>query len=143
MISLEDGLQISGDVGYTMPFVYISTIGTFNYELNNFVGYNKIMEYFMTDKVIIKNLINNFDYLNEYISYLSGNYSKKEFKEVSKKYAKKYDDDNITDSDIVYTSKLIRDTLSRDYSDFDTIVAAALNISPEKIENTHNRLLEG
>ena len=70
------------DIGYTFRSVYFISF-VFTTELNNVTGLQvtisnseiinqNIQRYFMTDKVIIKNLIENFDYLNEYISYLLG-----------------------------------------------------------------------
>src|SRR5208337_4093745 len=49
------------------------------------------------EKNIIKNLLRTNHYLNDYIAYLLGSYSDKEFKRISKNHAKTYDDENISD----------------------------------------------
>lgn len=136
--------NINSRYGYTNPTFYIITISVV-YELNNIMGFqlsDTITRYFMVDKLIIKNLISNFDYLNEYIEYISGNYSKDEFKIITHSYSKEVDDEKIEDIDILYATKLISDIMGKDYSDLSTIVSTALNISHDRLENSYKNYLE-
>ena len=62
------------------------------------------------DSIVKKRIINNLfisnNYLNNYISFLLGAYSDDEFKSISEKYVREYDDNDISDIEIFYSVQI-------------------------------------
>jgi hypothetical protein len=123
--------EISKPVIVETPVTQVVSI-TVSYELS--IGNN------MIEQIIIKNLIDNNNYLNEYVSFLLGAYDDNEFKEVSKKYIKTYDDSSIQDMDIAYSINLLRNIIGNDINP--DLILTVLNISPKRIEQKKKKLLD-
>lgn len=117
-----------------------------NYEnkksnIKNFIFTENLMSIYQNNvlKKIIKNLIDNNNYLNDYASYLIGTYDDEEFKEISKKYVKIYDDATIKDIDIYYTINLLKDILNNKVKIEDII--SILNVSPIRLQQFEQKYL--
>ncbi|OHD55818.1 MAG: hypothetical protein A2Y33_14380 [Spirochaetes bacterium GWF1_51_8] len=96
------------------------------------------------DSIVKKRIINNLfisnNYLNNYISFLLGAYSDDEFKSISEKYVREYDDNDISDIEIFYSVQILKNISKEDLNSENLL--SMLNISPERLKNFDMKLLE-
>jgi len=88
-------------------------------------------------KSSLKNLWDNYEYNQEYTSFLLGSYSKEEFKERAKKYARNFEK-NINDNELVYNVNLIFSVLNRELTSND--LSILLNVDCSQIEKALKKL---
>lgn len=96
----------------------------YRYYITDFSSFvNKAGNLFLENKIlrqVVKNLWKTYQYNQEYISYLLGTYSKKEFTEIAKQYAEPFNE-SVNNTNLMFSLNLISSFLtppltSNDYS---------------------------